>query len=1042
MKSDTVKFTIKNYGKESTFTSFLPGISGTHGIPIWCYYVNRGQGVTSFGVEDKDHAIMEFDPAHQAYQNVKRTGFRTFLKKDGKYIEPFSDESKAHDMIVSMNSFEIEEVDEENKIKTNVTYYNLPGEKVGALVRKVTVKNIGKDKANVEILDGMPAIVPYGVDMDSIKSMGQTIKAWMQVEDVEKDLPYYRVRVSTTDTADVAQVEGGNFSFAVLADGTRLKPIVDPEIVFSYETALTKAVGFEEKDIEDLYKQKQVTQNQFPSSFYGARCELESQEEITIYEVIGQVASKDILKSLMAEPKDQLYFENKKKEADSLTNDLTSVIKTKTVSKDFNAYCEYTYLDNMLRGGYPIKLGNNKVFYVYSRKHGDPERDYNYFTVSAEFFTQGNGNFRDINQNRRCDVFFAPFVANENIKMFYGLIQLDGYNPLAIEKITYAVDKDDASKLLENINNEIKNKLLDYIYKPFTPGSLYKKLDTIGLADKTEVNTLFYKIIDIAKNQVNSSFGEGYWSDHWTYNLDLIENYLDIYPENEEELLFKEEYTYFLSQININPRHKRYTKTKNGIRQYFSLDEESRRETSEKLVRDNYGKGKTVKSTLLEKLILLCATKFSALDAYGMGVEMEGGKPGWYDALNGLPGIFGSSMAETYELARNMEFTLKILNKYPGQINILEDLSCFIDEISIAVEEEKESLLSDMQVISFWNKVNDAKEKYRKKVYPGISGDRVKIEGKELFGIISEWYSVIKRGIEKACSQENGICPTYFAYEVTDYEEFEDVIIPKNFEIIKMPLFLEGPVNYFKLNSDKEEKQNLYKNIKSSDLYDEKLFMYKVNASLSEASYEIGRAKAFTPGWLENESIWMHMEYKYLLALLKAGLYKEFFNDFHKAAVPFLDPKVYGRSIYENSSFIASSKNPNKNYHGKGFVARLSGSTIEFINMWQIMMFGQNPFYIEDGELALQFEPTIPSYLISDSDSISTTFLGKTEVNYIISRENSVLDELVPGNYKITHMECIDEQGKEESINESFIKGKLATDIREGKISKINVYIK
>ena len=39
---------------------------------------------------------------------------------------------------------------------------------------------------------------------------------------------------------------------------------------------------------------------------------------------------------------------------------------------------------------------------------------------------------------------FCTLVANENIKMFYGLIQLDGYNPLAIEKITYAVDKDDA----------------------------------------------------------------------------------------------------------------------------------------------------------------------------------------------------------------------------------------------------------------------------------------------------------------------------------------------------------------------------------------------------------------------------------------------------------------------------------------------------------------------------------------------------------------------------------------------------------------------
>ena len=51
---------------------------------------------------------------------------------------------------------------------------------------------------------------------------------------------------------------------------------------------------------------------------------------------------------------------------------------------------------------------------------------------------------------------FAPFVANENIKMFYGLIQLDGYNPLAIEKITYAVDKDDAIEILKDISNEKK----------------------------------------------------------------------------------------------------------------------------------------------------------------------------------------------------------------------------------------------------------------------------------------------------------------------------------------------------------------------------------------------------------------------------------------------------------------------------------------------------------------------------------------------------------------------------------------------------------
>lgn len=79
------KFLIENYGKKSTFASFLPGISGEKGIPIWCYYVNRGQCVVSFGVDNKDHSIMEFYPAHQAYQNVKTTGFRTFVKKDCEF---------------------------------------------------------------------------------------------------------------------------------------------------------------------------------------------------------------------------------------------------------------------------------------------------------------------------------------------------------------------------------------------------------------------------------------------------------------------------------------------------------------------------------------------------------------------------------------------------------------------------------------------------------------------------------------------------------------------------------------------------------------------------------------------------------------------------------------------------------------------------------------------------------------------------------------------------------------------------------------------
>lgn len=98
-------------------------------------------------------------------------------------------------------------------------------------------------------------------------------------------------------------------------------------------------------------------------------------------------------------------FCREKEQCEQLVQELTKDIQTHTGNEDFDAYCAYTYMDNLLRGGYPIPLGHSKIFHVYSRKHGDLERDYNYFSMLPEFFSQGNGNFRDVNQNRRLESF-------------------------------------------------------------------------------------------------------------------------------------------------------------------------------------------------------------------------------------------------------------------------------------------------------------------------------------------------------------------------------------------------------------------------------------------------------------------------------------------------------------------------------------------------------------------------------------------------------------------------------------------------------------
>lgn len=1034
MRQEQKKYKIKDYGRKSTFASFLPGIAGLRGIPIWCYYVNRGQGVVSFGVDNKDCAIMEFYPAHVAYQNVKRTGFRTFLRKDGKYLECFSKERWEQEMEIGMNSLSLRERNEEEKLRTDVDYFILPGERIGALVRKVSVTNEDEREISLEILDGMPALIPYGVDADSMKNMTQTAKAWMQAEDLEEKVPFFRTRASLADSAAVQEIKGGNFSFACLEDGTLLTPVVDPEAVFAYDCSLETAVRFVQDGLAGVYGWKQVTSNLLPCSFYGAQATLKPGETLTLYEVVGQVESRDCLKRFLEEKRDGSYFEEKQEEAEGLIDELVDGIATKTASESFDVYCRYTYMDNLLRGGYPISLGNNKLYYVYSRKHGDLERDYNYFSMLPEFFSQGNGNFRDVNQNRRCDVFFAPFVGRENIKMFYSLLQLDGYNPLGVEKLTYQLDGEKAKTLFSGMDEKAAETLTAFTKKPFTPGALWAKLDdTLGQWKEP----LFYQVIDFAESTVNGNFGEGYWSDHWTYNLDLIEDYLEIFPDKEREMLFEEEYTYFLSQIRVNRRGRRYAETEKGLRQYHALDEESKRSGAEKLVRAQYGKGEIVHVTLMEKLLLLCATKFAALDAYGMGVEMEGGKPGWYDALNGLPGLFGSSMAETYELARMLRYTILALTRYPQEVEITEELGDFIDELRLVVRLEKGSLSQEGEILSFWNRINDVKELYWDKTYKGISGKKKTYAGEALAEALKEWEVFVERGIEKACAFGEGICPTYFSYEVTDYEKKADGIVPLEFKVKPVPAFLEGPVRYLKLELPGEKKKALYENVKNSGLYDKKLSMYKVNDSLEEASYELGRACAFTPGWLENESIWLHMEYKYLLELLRSGMYAEFFEDFHQAAVPFLDPEVYGRSIYENSSFIASSRNPDERIHGKGFVARLSGSTIEFISMWKLLMFGRHVFTVKKKELVFSPQPALPAYLIPEDGVVEATLLGETAVVYHMEGKR----DYIPGQYTVKRMHFTYKNKNEADVDAACVAGKLAEDVRGGKMERIEVWI-
>ena len=513
-----------------------------------------------------------------------------------------------------------------------------------------------------------------------------------------------------------------------------------------------------------------------------------------------------------------------------------------------------------------------------------------------------------------------------------------------------------------------------------------------------------------------------------------------MFPEQERDLLYEPAYTWFVSQVCVAPRAKRYAETANGIRQYHALDESTRRTPEHLYLRD--AEGKTVRDTLLGKLAVLCATKFAALDPYGMGIEMEGGKPGWYDALNGLPGLLGSSMCETYELARMLDYTTGALRRYPGEVALLEETAAFLEALCGVNAAHRDEIQTQQELSAFWNEMNDLKEAYRAETCAGVSGRRTVYTAGALAGRLEELAATVRRGIEKArkagvaeAAPEAQVCPAYFAYDVTDYTKDEAGIHPQHFALMRIPAFLEGPVRWLKLAAPLEEKRAMYAQVRANELYDKKLSMYRVNASLQNFSFELGRARTFTPGWLENASIWLHMEYKYLLELLQCGLYREFFEDLHAACVPFLDPEMYGRSTLENSSFLASSANPDKTIHGRGFVARLSGSTAEFLSIWRRMFFGEQPFALEGDVLVCRLHPAIPAYLIGEERTIGARFLGRTRVTYHMA---DTADH-IPGNYRVESIRVTRDGGAAQTVDGGVLSGALARELRDGLISSMEV---
>lgn len=1027
------RFSIRDYNRKKPFSNFLPGIAGLYGVPMWVFYVNRGQGIASFGTKNKDGAILEFFPANKAYQNSTILGFRTFIKfktPSKHFYEPFKESPLAHDpaeqaMEISSHEFAVRETNRSVGLQVTARYFTVPNEPLAALVRELTLRNLSGGGLEFELLDGLPQVNPYGMNEFFVKNMSRTIEAWMVAENVErKKAPFLRLKVDASDKPEVIAIREGNFFFSLLEErGGRTKlldPIVDSGKIFGslLDYSFPK-LFFENTPFK--VPADQVTENKTPCAFSLASLKLAPGQSKRIFSFFGKTDNVEDVNRYAARAGRKGYADAKREENRRLIESIKSRTFTATAEPAYDLYCGQTYLDNVMRGGLPIHLGNGEsdvLFHVYSRKHGDLERDYNRFLVEPAYFSQGDGNYRDVNQNRRHDVWFDPRVKDANIRTFLNLIQLDGFNPLVIKGVHFHLKMTGEAKkcLLRYFGKKNASEVERFLADGFSPGEFYRMLEKKSLVTRAGFGKLLSELAPFITRHEQAEHGEGFWVDHWTYNLDLVESYLAIYPEDVQPLLFeRREYTFYDNDHRVLPRDEKFLLSRTGaIRQYRSVAKDP--EKSALLQRwgreaawvcTRFGKGEIYRTTLFVKLLCLLTNKLASLDAEGIGIEMEADKPSWYDSLNGLPGLLGSSIPETFELKRLMFFMMQAIEDLsldPGfRLELPEELYEFIRKMdALLVKHFKDKSVS--RNFRFWDAAGHLKEKYRSLTRRGVSGREKKILLSEIKVYLERGREKVDMGLERGFDVGKRMLSTYFQNEMTRYRPIGNSLVRAvEFRQKPLPLFLEGAVHALKVEKDPASRRAILRAVRSSGLFDPKLGMFKVNASLEAASLEVGRSRVFTPGWLENESVWLHMEYKFLLEILKSGMDEEFFKDFRKMLIPFQPAERYGRSILENSSFIVSSVFPDPSLHGAGFVARLSGSTAEFLSMWLIMNAGKKPFSLgHDKRLTLRFEPHLPVTLFLKEEAersfvdaggetvkvkvpkngLAFMFLGKTLVVY------------------------------------------------------------
>ncbi len=781
-------FCISNHNEMRAF--FMSVVSDSN---HWLFISSNG-GISA-GRKSAEYALFPYYTADKITESYDTTGSKSIFQiidESETYVwEPFSERNNTLYKIsrnLYKNAIGNKIIFEEINHNFNLTFrYEWNTSNIYGFVRKSSLENKSDKKLKINIIDGIQNIMPDGVNSDLQNSTSILVDAYKRNElDLESGVGIFALSAIIVDRAEPSEALKANIAWSL--------GLEHPKYLLSSLQIENFRKGLAIEQEEDIkaekgayFLNKEITLLPEEKKKWTIVCDV-NQSQADVVSIIDQIKNN---KNLQQQIEDDINLGSKLlrelnassdgiqlsadvyRDTRHFSNTLFNIMRGGIF--DFNYQIEKQELINYLSAANKAVHNKHKelleslsdtftVFELehicakvedknfkrlcteylplkFSRRHGDPSRPWNKFSINtrrADDYSKKildyEGNWRDIFQNWEALAISFPGFTRSMIHKFLNATTFDGYNPYRITKSGFDWET----------------------VEPDNPWSYI-----------------------------------GYWGDHQIiYLLKLLELNEKYFPGQLSKQFNEEQFVY----ANVPYKIKSYQEILENAKDTIEFDEELDRKIKENI--KNFGSDAALLFTqkedihtvnFIEKILATVLAKLSNFIP-GAGIWMNTQRPEWNDANNALVGN-GVSMVTLYYLRRFLVFFEKIVEQTTEErVELSDELIIFFKSIHETLEENVALLnneINDRDRKAILDSLGTAGSDYREHIYNhSFWSEKRTISYRRLKSFIKVSLQFIEHTINANKRDDN----MYHAYNLMSIKAEQEV------EISYLSEMLEGQV--------------------------------------------------------------------------------------------------------------------------------------------------------------------------------------------------------------------------------------------------------